>query len=46
MQRTQHVRGEIDGVDVLELAVAASERGADGVDDHGVGHDCLQVRGS
>ena len=30
-----HVRGEIDGVHVLELAVAASERRAYGVDDDG-----------
>ena len=38
----QHVGGEVDGVDVLQLAVAASERGADGVDDDGGGHGCLQ----
>ena len=33
-----HVRGEVDGVDVLELAVAASERRADCVDDDGRRH--------
>ena len=41
-ERLERVRREVDGVDVLELAVAASERGADGVDDDGGGHGCLQ----
>ena len=44
--RAQHVRGEVDGVLVLQLAVAAPERGAKGVDDDGVGHECLQDRWS
>ena len=38
-ERPQRVRREVDGVHVLELPVALAERGADGVDDHGVLHD-------
>ena len=34
-ERLQRLGGEVDGVPVLELAVALAERGADGVDDHG-----------
>ncbi len=41
-ERAQHVRGEVDGVDALELAVAASEGGTDRVDDDGGGHGGLQ----
>ena len=41
-ERLEHVRGEVDGVRVLELAVAASEGGANGVDDDGGGHGGLQ----
>ena len=43
-ERLQHVGGEVDGVDVLQLAVAASERGTDCVDDDGSGHGGLQKR--
>ena len=38
-QRTQRVRRELDGVDVLELPVALAERSPHGIDDHGVLHD-------
>ena len=37
-ERAQRVRGEVDRVPVLELAVPAPQRGADGVDDHGGRH--------
>ena len=37
-ERLQRLRGEVDGVPVLELAVALPERCADGFDDHGGGH--------
>ena len=37
-ERVKRVRGQIDGVGVLELAVAPPERGADGVDDDCGGH--------
>ena len=37
-ERTERVGGEVDGVGVLELAVPASEGGADGVDDDCGGH--------
>src|SRR5262249_39802590 len=37
-QRLERVGGEVDGVNVFELAVAASEWCADSVDDDGVGH--------
>jgi len=37
-QRPQRVGGELDGVHVLELPVPLPERGADGIDDHGILH--------
>ena len=42
----QHVGREIDGVDVLESAVAASERRAYCVDDDGRRHGCLLETGN
>ncbi len=41
-ERAQDVGREVDGVNVLELAVAASEGGTDRVDDDGGGHGGLQ----
>ena len=38
-ERLERLGGEVDRVPVLELAVALAERGADGFDDDGGGHD-------
>jgi hypothetical protein len=37
-QRLQRLRREVDGMPVLELAVAPAERRANGIDDDGGGH--------